>query len=153
MSPVNRLIQAITVLLVALLLAMPALAQGPRGEDKEPLVFESAEQEARYKDLTLELRCLVCQNQNLADSDAPLAQQLRGEIFDMLQDGQSDQQITGFMVDRYGDFVLYKPPVQSNTIALWALPIVVLLIGAIGIFFTVRNRGRKLAAAQQKESH
>ena len=85
--------------------------------------------------------------------DAPLAQQLRGEIFDMLQDGQSDQHITGFMVDRYGDFVLYKPPVQSNTIALWALPGVVLLIGAIGIFFTVRNRGRKLAAAQQKESH
>jgi len=153
MSPVNRLIQAVAILLATLLLATPALAQGPRGEDKEPLVFESTEQEARYKDLTLELRCLVCQNQNLADSDAPLAQQLRGEIFDMLQDGQSDQQITGFMVDRYGDFVLYKPPVQSNTIALWTLPIVVLLVGAIGIFFTVRNRGRKLAAAQQKESH
>ena len=153
MSPINRLSQAITVFLAVLLLTLPALAQGPRGEDKEPLVFNSAEQETRYKDLTLELRCLVCQNQNLADSDAPLAQQLRGEIFDMLQDGKSDQDITGFMVDRYGDFVLYQPPVQSNTIALWALPIVVLLIGAIGVFFTVRNRGRKLAAAQQKESH
>jgi cytochrome c-type biogenesis protein CcmH len=152
MSPVKHLFKVATILLAALLLTTPALAQGPRGEDKEPLVFESAEQEARYKDLTLELRCLVCQNQNLADSDAPLAQQLRGEIFDMLQDGQSDQQITGFMVDRYGDFVLYKPPMQGNTIALWMLPIVVLLIGAIGIFFTVRNRGRKLAAAQQKES-
>ena len=153
MSPVNRLFQTITVLLAVLLLTLPALAQGPRGEDKEPLVFESVDQEARYKDLTLELRCLVCQNQNLADSDAPLAQQLRGEIFDMLQDGKSDQDITGFMVDRYGDFVLYQPPVQGNTIALWTLPMVVLLIGAIGVFFTVRNRGRKLAAAQQKESH
>lgn len=153
MSSVYRLFQTITVLLAVLLLTMPAFAQGPRGEDKEPLVFHSTEQEARYKDLTLELRCLVCQNQNLADSDAPLAQQLRGEIFDMLQDGKSDQDITGFMVDRYGDFVLYQPPVQGNTIALWALPIVVLLIGAIGVFFTVRNRGRKLAAAQQKESH
>jgi len=152
MNPVNRIYKGLVILLAALVLATPALAQGPRGEDKEPVVFESAEHEARYKDLTLELRCLVCQNQNLADSDAPLAQQLRGEIFDMLQDGKSNQEITGFMVDRYGDFVLYSPPIQGNTIALWALPMVVLLIGAIGVFFTVRNRGRKLAAAQQKES-
>ena len=141
-----------TLLLTALLLASTAVAQGPRGEDKEPLVFQSAEQEERYKDLTLELRCLVCQNQNLADSDAPLAQQLRGEIFDMLQDGRSNEEITGFMVDRYGDFVLYRPPVQGNTLALWVMPLVVLLIGAVGVAITVRNRSRKLAAAQQKEN-
>ena len=153
MIPANRLLQTISVLLVALLMSTPVLAQGPRGEDKEPVVFESAEQEERYKDLTLELRCLVCQNQNLADSDAPLAQQLRGEIFDMLQDGKSNQEITGFMVDRYGDFVLYKPPLQGNTVALWVLPIAVLLIGGIGVFFTVRNRGRKLAAAQKEGSN
>jgi cytochrome c-type biogenesis protein CcmH len=153
MIPANRLLQIVAVLLIALLMSAPALAQGPRGEDKEPLVFESAEHEDRYKDLTLELRCLVCQNQNLADSDAPLAQQLRGEIFDMLQEGKSNQEITSFMVDRYGDFVLYKPPLQGNTVALWAMPIAVLLIGAIGVFFTVRNRGRKLAAAQKEDSN
>ena len=140
------------VLGALVLLAQPVLAQGPRGEEKEPLVFQSEVQEERFKDLTLELRCLVCQNQNLADSDAPLAQQLRGEIFDMLQDGKSDQEITGFMVDRYGDFVLYSPPIQGNTFALWALPVVLLLIGATGIFFTVRNRSRKLAAARQEAS-
>ena len=152
MSPVHGTARLFVLVLTALLLAGPLMAQGPRDEDREPLVFESTEREARYNDLTLELRCLVCQNQNLADSDAPLAQQLRGEIFDMLQQGKSDQEITGFMVDRYGDFVLYRPPLQGNTLALWVMPIVILLIGALGVFFTVRNRSRKLAAAQNKES-
>ena len=152
MNGPNRVIQLLFLLLAGLLLATTAAAQGPRGEDKEPLVFQSAEQEERYKDLTLELRCLVCQNQNLADSDAPLAQQLRGEIFDMLQDGRSNEEITGFMVDRYGDFVLYRPPVQGNTLALWVMPLAILLIGAVGVAVTVRNRSRKLAAAQQKET-
>jgi cytochrome c-type biogenesis protein CcmH len=152
MTGPNRFTRCTTLLLTALLLATTAVAQGPRGEDKEPLVFQSAEQEERYKDLTLELRCLVCQNQNLADSDAPLAQQLRGEIFDMLQDGRSDEEITGFMVDRYGDFVLYRPPMQGNTLALWVMPLAILLIGAVGVGFTVRNRSRKLAAARQKET-
>jgi cytochrome c-type biogenesis protein CcmH len=152
MTGPDRLIRLATVLLTTLLLASTVVAQGPRGEDKEPLVFQSADQEERYKDLTLELRCLVCQNQNLADSDAPLAQQLRGEIFDMLQDGRSDEEITSFMVDRYGDFVLYRPPMQGNTLALWVMPLAILLIGAFGVALTVRNRSRKLAAARQKES-
>jgi cytochrome c-type biogenesis protein CcmH len=128
-------------LLLLLLLAAPLLAQ-------EPLVFEDAAQEARYNDLTLELRCLVCQNQNLADSDAPLAQDLRREIYEMMMAGQTDEQIKTFMVERYGDFVLYRPPMQGNTIALWVLPIVLLLFGAVIVFFTVRNRNRKLAAQQ-----
>jgi cytochrome c-type biogenesis protein CcmH len=152
MKPLHGITFLTAFLTAVFLLSAPLQAQGPRGEDKEPLVFESVEHEERYKDLTLELRCLVCQNQNLADSDAPLAQQLRGEIFDMLQDGKSDMEITSFMVDRYGDFVLYRPPMQGNTLALWVMPIAVLLIGAIGVFFTVRNRSRKLAAAQNKET-
>jgi cytochrome c-type biogenesis protein CcmH len=130
--------------LILLLFAFQAWTQ-------EPLVFENEEQEARYNKLALELRCLVCQNQNLADSDAPLAQDLRREIYDMMQAGQSDEQIKTFMVDRYGDFVLYRPPVQGNTYALWAIPGVLLGIGGIGLFFTIRNRNRKLAA-QQKDS-
>ena len=153
MSLARRFAVITAILTAAFVLAAPLMAQGPRGADKEPLVFESTEQEDRYKNLTLELRCLVCQNQNLADSDAPLAQQLRGEIFDMLQDGKSNQEITGFMVDRYGDFVLYRPPMQGNTLALWGLPFAVLLLGAIAVFFTVRNRSRKLAAAQKEGSN
>jgi cytochrome c-type biogenesis protein CcmH len=135
-----------TILLLGLLLglAAPLLAQ-------EPLVFEDAAQEQRYNDLTLELRCLVCQNQNLADSDAPLAQDLRQEIYDMMMAGQTDEQIKAFMVDRYGDFVLYRPPVQGNTLALWVLPVVLLALGAVVVGFTVRNRNRKIAAQNEGE--
>ena len=126
------------------------LAAGPVEGDKEPLVFTDLEQEMRFTQLTLELRCLVCQNQNLADSDAPLAQDLRKEIYDMLQAGKSDDEIKTFMVERYGDFVLYRPPVQGNTLALWVMPGIILLIGAIGVTIAVRRRNR-LLAKQQKE--
>jgi cytochrome c-type biogenesis protein CcmH len=119
---------------------------------QEPLVFDDAEMEARYNQLTLELRCLVCQNQNLADSDAPLAQDLRKEIYDMMQAGQGNDQIKTFLVDRYGDFVLYRPAMKGNTLALWLIPGVLLGIGAIAVFFTVRNRNRKLAAQKQEGS-
>ena len=131
---------------VLLMLASVALAQ-------EPLVFESPEQEARYIELTTELRCLVCQNQNLADSDAPLAQDLRKEIHDMMLAGQNNDQITTFLVDRYGDFVLYRPAMKGNTLALWLIPGVLLGIGAITVFFTVRNRNRKLIAQRQEGSN
>lgn len=125
------------------LFALLAIAQ-------EPLVFDSAEQEARYKNLTVELRCAVCQNQNLADSDAPLAHDLRNEIYEMMQAGKSDDEIKQFMVERYGDFVLYRPPVQGNTLALWLLPGILLGVGAIAVFFTVRNRNRRLAAQAEE---
>ena len=133
------------IALLASILAQASLAS-------EPLVFESPEQEARFTQLTTELRCLVCQNQSLADSDAPLAQDLRREVFLMLQEGQDDETIKRFLVERYGDFVLYAPPVQANTIALGGFPAAVLLVGGLGVIFTVRNRSRKLAAAAaQKE--
>lgn len=137
----------ITILMASFQLAVAA---GPVEGDKEPLVFTDLEQEMRFTQLTLELRCLVCQNQNLADSDAPLAQDLRKEIYDMLQAGKSDDEIKTFMVERYGDFVLYRPPVQGNTLALWVMPVVTLLIGAMGVFIAVRRRNR-LLAEQQKE--
>ena len=139
-------------ILIAILMAcfQLALAAGPVEGDKEPLVFADLDQEMRFNQLTLELRCLVCQNQNLADSDAPLAQDLRKEIYDMLQAGKNDDEIKSFMVERYGDFVLYRPPVQGNTLALWVMPVVILLVGAIGVFVAVRRRNR-LLAEQQKE--
>ncbi|MBT8047833.1 MAG: cytochrome c-type biogenesis protein CcmH [Xanthomonadales bacterium] len=117
---------------------------------QEPLVFDTPEQEARYQQLTVELRCLVCQNQNLADSDAPLARDLREEIYGMMMAGQDNEQIKTFLVDRYGDFVLYRPEIKGNTLALWLLPGVLLAIGAIALFFTVRSRNRKLAAQRQE---
>jgi len=119
---------------------------------QEPLVFDTPEMEARYQQLTMELRCLVCQNQNLADSDAELARDLREEIYEMMVAGQSNEQIKTFLVDRYGDFVLYRPDMKGNTLALWLMPGVLLGIGAIVIFFTVRNRKRKLAAQKQEGS-
>ena len=110
--------------------------------------FDNAELEARYKKLTNELRCLVCQNQNIADSNAGLAKTLREETFRMINEGASDKEIIQFMVTRYGDFVLYKPPLKPETFLLWSGPFVLLL----GAFFVVlmiirRNRAVKLEAA------
>ena len=135
----------ITLMALLLLLAAPLLAQ-------EPLIFKDDAQETRFNDLTLELRCLVCQNQNLADSDAQLAQDLRGEIYEMMMAGQTNEQIKAFMVDRYGDFVLYRPPVQGNTLALWVLPIFLLFSGAVVVFFVIRSRNRQLVEQRQGDS-
>ena len=104
-----------------------------------PLVFEDAGQEQRFQTLTEELRCLVCQNQNLADSDAPLAQDLRQEIHDMLVAGRSDEEIRAFLVDRYGDFVLYRPALKGNTLMLWLAPALLLLLGGTVVAWSVRR--------------
>lgn len=110
----------------------------------EPLEFASPEQEQRFLELTTELRCLVCQNQTLSDSDAPLAQDLRQEIYDMMVAGRSDSEIKEFMVARYGDFVLYRPPVQTNTIVLWLTPLLLLAIGGAVVWRAVRKRASGL---------
>ena len=108
--------------------------------NQEPLVFDSLEQQERFNSLTSKLRCLVCQNQNLADSDAPLAHDLRDEVFKMMQAGQSDEEIKSFLVERYGDFVLYLPPVKGNTIVLWLAPALLLFAGAVVIGINVKKR-------------
>ncbi|MDH3789912.1 MAG: cytochrome c-type biogenesis protein CcmH [Xanthomonadales bacterium] len=133
------------LLLTLTLVLITAVAQAA-----DPLVFDDPTQEERYNELTLELRCLVCQNQNLADSDAPLAQDLRKEIYDMMMAGQDNEQIKTFLVDRYGDFVLYRPKMEGNTLLLWLMPGILMVIGAIAVFFTVRNRNRRLAADRQQ---
>jgi cytochrome c-type biogenesis protein CcmH len=94
----------------------------------ETYEFESAQMEADYKKLIDELRCLVCQNQNLSASDADLARDLRRETYEMLQQGESPQQVVEFMVARYGDFVLYRPQFKSNTYLLWLGPFLLLLV-------------------------
>jgi cytochrome c-type biogenesis protein CcmH len=101
-------------------------------------------QQETYETLTKELRCLVCQNQTIADSNAELAGDLRRQVYEMLQQGKSKQEIIQFMTDRYGDFVLYKPPFKGKTSVLWVAPVVFLLVGLITVFFFIR---RKKAAA------
>jgi cytochrome c-type biogenesis protein CcmH len=96
--------------------------------------------EKRVTALATELRCLVCQNQTLADSNAPLAVDLRNEIREQLKSGKSEQDVVDFMVARYGDFVLYRPPVKATTIALWAGPFVFLVLGAWILWRVLRRR-------------
>ena len=110
----------------------------------EPYDFQTDVEEIRFKALAAELRCTVCQNQSLADSDAPLAQDLRRELFLMIRDNRSDQEIRNFMVERYGEFVLYRPPLASHTFLLWGGPIILLLIGLIASVVVIRQRRRLL---------
>ena len=110
----------------------------------EPLPFANETQERRFRALAEELRCTVCQNQSLADSDAPLAADLRRELFAMLQDGRSDFEIRQFMVDRYGEYVLYRPPLAGHTLLLWGGPVVLLLGSLVGVGLVIRRRQRAL---------
>lgn len=106
----------------------------------ESFKFATPEQELHFKKLIEELRCLVCQNQSLADSDAELAHDLRAEVYGMMQDGKSDKEITDFLVARYGDFVLYKPPVKPATWLIWFGPFVLLLIAAALLARSLRRQ-------------
>lgn len=103
--------------------------------------FSNTVDERRFQSLTRELRCPKCQNQNIADSDAPLAQDMRDLTYDMIIDGQADAQIINFMVDRYGDFVMYNPPVKPVTWLLWFSPFVLLMI-ILAIVFFAKSRNK-----------
>ena len=110
----------------------------------EPLPFRSDLEERRFRALVNELRCTVCQNESLAESTAPLARDLRMEVFAMLQDNRSDMEIRQFMVDRYGDFVLYRPPLGRHTFLLYFGPILLLLFGLIGAVIIIMKRRQAL---------
>lgn len=112
--------------------------------------FDDPEKEALYNNLIQELRCLVCQNQNLADSNAELAVDLRQKTYEMVQAGQSKDDVVDYMVVRYGDFVLYRPPLQGTTFLLWVGPFIILFIGLIAVVFLVR--GRQKAASDSGPS-
>lgn len=104
--------------------------------------FNNPVDERRFQSLTRELRCPKCQNQNIADSDAPLAQDMRDLTYDMIIDGQADAQIITFMVDRYGDFVMYNPPVKPVTWLLWFSPFVLLVL-ILAIVFLFRGKKKE----------
>jgi len=98
------------------------------------------EQQKSYENIISELRCLVCQNQTIADSNAELADDLRRQVFEMLQQGKSKDEIIQFMTDRYGDFVLYNPPFKPKTGLLWIGPIAFLVIGLVTVFLIIRRK-------------
>lgn len=108
----------------------------------EIVEFTNPENERRYKSLVAELRCLVCQNQNIAASNADLAKDLRQQVYKRIKKGETDQEIIAFMVARYGDFVLYKPPLKTKTLLLWVGPFVLLLVGIGAMIFFIRSRSK-----------
>lgn len=135
----NRFSRAVRVVLLALcVLAFPAWGV------IEIAPLSTAELEARYRVLIAEMRCPKCQNQNLADSDAPIAADLRAEIRRLLEAGYDDREIADHLVERYGDFVLYRPAVKKNTLVLWFGPAVLALVGLLVLVLVIR-RQRRLA--------
>jgi len=134
---------SVMAMVTGVLLGAGASAAGAVFEERD---FDDASQRERYRTLIYELRCLVCQNQNLADSNADLAADLRREIHRMIVDGNSDAEIIDFMVARYGDFVLYRPPLETKTVILWIGPFI-LGIAGLALLFTHLRRRRAAADA------
>ena len=128
-------------ILAALCLGLGSLVAVAAGVEPRP--FDDPAQEVRYRSLIAELRCLVCQNQSLAESDAELAKDLRDQTYQMVREGRSNQDVVAFMVGRYGDFVLYRPPVRSTTALLWFGPLLLVTLGAAVVFMQVRRRARR----------
>jgi cytochrome c-type biogenesis protein CcmH len=119
------------LLSAALLFAMAGVVSAAT----EVLTFDSEELRERYTDLSFQLRCPKCQNQNVADSNAPISEDIRHKTYEMLHQGYSDQEIVDFMIDRYTEFVIYKPQMSVVTIWLWIVPGLVLVVG---LFFLIR---------------
>ncbi len=132
-----------------LLLLLPLLSLA----NIEAYRFDDPEKEARYRVLVAELRCLVCQNQNLADSNAELAQDMRRQTYKMIQEGSSNEEIVTFMVQRYGDFVLYRPPLKPSTALLWAGPFAIFTIGVSVLMLFIRRRNKEPVVELTSKEH
>ena len=102
--------------------------------------FNSPVEQQRFATLTSQLRCLVCQNQNLAESNAPLAADLRQQVYSHLQQGETDKEIIDYLVARYGNFILYQPPFNTATLGLWLGPFIFLICGVFYLFFYIRKK-------------
>lgn len=139
------------LLLVLLAMPVPVVAQQARPMAEDPVLEE------RLMNLSRELRCLVCQNETLADSRADLAVDLRNEIREQMKAGKTDQEIIAFLTARYGDFVLYRPPVKATTYFLWFGPFVLLLAGLFALFRYLKQRRQlipeqPLSAEQRRDA-
>lgn len=142
--------------MVVLLFSLTLVVFPEKALATDTYVFDDPVTEKRYKSLIKELRCPKCQNQNLADSNAPIAKDLRREVFQLLQEGKADKEIVDFMVARYGEFVLYRPKISSLTYVLWFGPLVLLLIGVVVLVLVVRkkptiDRSAKLSSQQKSK--
>ena len=133
-----------TLFLLAMLWVIPLWATA--GE-AQPMADDPV-LEKRVMALSAELRCLVCQNHSLADSHAELAQDLRREVRDLMKSGKSDTEVVDYLVARYGDFVRYRPPVNSATALLWFGPLILIVGGAIVLLITLSRRRKRIAAAE-----
>ena len=132
--------------LVALLPALLLFAAGAFAQPAKPdapLQFRDAAEEARFHALASELRCVMCQNQSLADSNAQIAHDLRREVLELMRQGKDDAQVKQFLVDRYGEFVLYKPDVAPGTYILWFGPLLLLLAGGVWVGRIVARRAKQ----------
>jgi len=136
-----RVLRLASALLMLMTAAMPAFAVQPDEVLKDPVL------EARARALSRDLRCMVCQNQSIDDSEAPLARDLRILVRERLTAGDSDKQVIDFLVARYGDFVLLKPPFTAQTLLLWLTPVLVLLIAGTGLLLWMRRRSADLSVA------
>ncbi|MFW5450310.1 MAG: cytochrome c-type biogenesis protein CcmH [Methylophagaceae bacterium] len=115
--------------------------------------FEQPKHEALYNQMIDELRCLVCQNQNLSASNAALARDLRKKTYEMVTRGQSHEQIVAYMTQRYGDFVLYRPPVKASTALLWFGPLLLLLASILVLASTLKKRSSEIDEPLTQEQH
>jgi cytochrome c-type biogenesis protein CcmH len=137
----HRFLSTLVVLALTLSITAPAVAT------IDVYAFDSEQQEQQFRGLTKDLRCPKCQNQSISDSDAPIAQDMRAQVADMVREGHTDEEVVTYFVDRYGDFVSYKPPVKAETILLWLLPIIAVLWG---IWLVIRLI-RKAASLPQED--
>ncbi|MEI2455553.1 cytochrome c-type biogenesis protein [Lysobacter firmicutimachus] len=139
---------ATVALALSLVVSAPLLAQP--ANDPAPLSFHDDAEERRFHALVAELRCVMCQNQSLADSNAQIARDLRREVLTLMRQGQDDAQIKQFLVARYGEFVLYRPQVESKTWLLWFGPALVLLAGGFAVARLARGRRNASAPADAR---
>ncbi|MCG6118503.1 MAG: cytochrome c-type biogenesis protein CcmH [Aquimonas sp.] len=138
MTVLRRLLAAVLVLL----LALPAWAI-------DPLPFRDEAEHARFRALTKQLRCVMCQNESLSDSSAMIAQDLRREVLTLMQQGMSDDEIKAFLAERYTDFVLYRPPFDRTTWLLWFGPGLLLLAGGVTVGVVIARRKRALDESEE----
>lgn len=132
--------------LFALLMLLSAAAGA-----MDPIVFRNDAEEARFRALSAELRCVMCQNQSLADSNAQIAHDLRLQVLELMREGKTDREIKDYLVARYSDFVLYNPPVRPSTWLLWFGPGLVLLGGLAAVVVVVRRRAPQAPAANPSD--
>ena len=123
------------------------LIQTPFAESIEASDFETIEQQSRYTQLIENIRCPVCQGQSIGGSNSDLAKDLREKVREMILDSKTDSEIYSFMVERYGDFVVYKPPVNTKTYFLWFAPVLVLMISLLYLFRSTREKKEKIVHA------